>query len=200
VSLDERSSLWLAKVTNSDAATGVLTGTAITYDQPVDRGKDWDGFMLREGMRPGAFAEQLKDPARVKILWQHDREDPIGRVTGFSDKPVRLDFAAALDIDPLVPNAGRARAQLQSGTLQELSVGFDWDKWSEQVDEDARTRTIWHERAQLREVSVVTWGAQGVGAAAASMNADAGGRSMLALHGRRARAQFSRSMLAGLRA
>jgi HK97 family phage prohead protease len=194
-----RASVWLATVKTADAEAGVFTGTAVSYDMAVARGKDWDGFTLQEGVRAGAFAEQVKDPARVKILWQHDSEDPIGHVTGLADRPARLDFSAVLDIDPLVPNAGRVRAQLKSGTLSELSIGFDWDKWTEEVDEDARTRTIWHSRAQLREVSVVTWGAQGDFASAASVAAETGGRSVIALRGRRAQAQLSLALLAGLR-
>lgn len=194
-----RGTVWLATVKTADAEAGVFTGTAVTYDMPVVRGKDWDGFTLMEGVRAGAFAEQVKDPARVKILWQHDSGDPIGHVTGLADRPARLDFSAVLDIDPLVPNAGRARAQLKSGTLNELSIGFDWDKWSEEVDEDARTRTIWHSRGQLREVSVVTWGAQADGALTASVASDMGGRSVIAMRGRRAQAQLSLALLAGLR-
>lgn len=198
LAIDMRESLWRSSVAKADAETGVFTGRAVAYDTPVDRGKDWDGYTIREGVRPKAAAAQLADPARVKILWQHDPDDPIGHVTGFADAPAALDFEALLDIDPMVPSAQRARLQIQSGTLTDLSIGFRWDKWVEEVDEDAMTRTIWHERIQLIEVSVVTWGAQGAKARAKSVQ-NANG-SLLTLQARRARATLARQALAGLRA
>lgn len=180
-------------VASVDPDAGVFTGRAATYGLPVDRGRDWDGLMLREGIRSGAFAAQLTDPARVKVLWQHDQADPIGHVTALKDSPDGLDFTARLDLDPLVPSAGRARLQMQSGTLTDLSVGFAWEKWTEDEDEDERTRTIWHERAQLREVSTVTWGAQGDAASASSVHRP--GSELLVRRARIARATLARQRL-----
>lgn len=135
---------------------GIITGTAAKYDFRVQRAP-----RLFEGIRAGAFAAQVKAPNRVLVLWNHDRNEPIGRATSLADVDGRLDFEARITRHEDVPTARKALALLEDEVVEEISVGFDWGKWS--VEEDAETGevTYWHDRAVLREFSVVPFGAMG---------------------------------------
>jgi HK97 family phage prohead protease len=138
----------------STSPEGIITGTAARYDFKVQRAP-----RLFEGIRAGAFAAQVKAPNRVMVLWQHDRNEPIGRATSLKDVDGRLDFEARITSSPDVPTARKAMALLADEVIEEVSVGFDWGKWT--VEEDEEGTTYWHDRAVLREFSVVTFGAMG---------------------------------------
>jgi HK97 family phage prohead protease len=131
---------------------GRITGTATKFDQVVDRG---EGLGLE--IAPGAFAAAAKDPGRVKILWQHDIESPIGHLTALTRVGDRLDVDGRISTSAAVPRAAEALALLRDGVIDELSVGFEWLQW---VEREADGRHIFRvERARLLEVSVVTFGA-----------------------------------------
>lgn len=136
------------------AENGEFVGTAFQYGETVQRGPR---YALR--IEPGAFAAQLADPHRVKILWQHDRDNPIGVVTEFNDTKKALTFKARIIDNPAVPRAAEALALLRDGVLDELSIGFDWEKFRE--EQEPNMTTIVHTKARLREISVVTFGALG---------------------------------------
>jgi HK97 family phage prohead protease len=132
---------------------GTLTGPICAYHRPVDSG--WVTIEIL----PGAFSAQLKDPARVKVLWQHDWSEPIGRAVSFDDNTKRLSATARIIDDPKVPTAQKALALMRAGDIDELSVGFRIQKWTEEREGDD---VLWKvSRAGLREFSVVTFGAQG---------------------------------------
>lgn len=135
--------------------SGTITGTAAAYSTPIQRGTG-----LQEMIKPGAFAKQLADPGRVKILWQHDTRSLIGRVHSFDDNPTRLGITAKIIESAHVPQAMEALALLREGMIDELSVGFDWVKFSESKAANGDMR-ITHETARLREISLVTFGALG---------------------------------------
>lgn len=84
----------------------------------------------RTSFDPEVFVDSLgvKMPA---ILWAHDDHDPIGRWVDADNTRSRLRLAGQLDLamipdtnTPAVPSAHRAWAQLNSGTINEFSVGF----------------------------------------------------------------------------
>lgn len=103
----------------------------------------------RTTFAPGVFTDSLSERL-PRMLWVHDLSEPIGRWTDVDDNSERLRLAGELDLDPDVPLARRALAQMRSGTLQEFSVGF-----SRQADEadPANPGATRITRALLPEVS-----------------------------------------------
>jgi HK97 family phage prohead protease len=157
-----------ATVDAVDEEAGTITGIAVRYGIEVPRGGRYF-----EVVQPGAFARQVADPARVSVLWQHDSDSPIGRASALDDNEERLAFVAKISQNADVPDARKALALLREGIVDEISVGFQWQKWSEQRTDDKTT--ILHERARLREFSVVTFGALGREARVLTVAADQGG-------------------------
>jgi len=104
---------------------------------------------------PGCFADSLRERLPV-FAWAHSWSEPIGRATRLvrDDQVLELEFR--LDVGSTVPRADQAYAQLQSGTLDEFSVGFRRMVGGSYQDEDGRTHFT---RATLDEVSVVLAGA-----------------------------------------
>lgn len=149
-----------------DVKDGVITGIAAAYDTKITRGDS-----LFEMLKPGVFAAQVKDPARVPILWQHETDSPIGRVTGLQDSVSNLRFAAKVSQDERIPDATRATALLEAGIIDEMSVGFAWQKWEQVRDDDGLT--IVHTRSRLKEISLVTFGALGREARVLTLASDA---------------------------
>lgn len=89
----------------------------------------------------GAFARSLKERGpgsnasqKILFLWQHDQKDPIGRFLVLKEDNFGLYFEA--EVDP-VPSGERALIQINSGTINQFSTGFDfiWDRL--EWDEDA---------------------------------------------------------------
>jgi HK97 family phage prohead protease len=90
---------------------------AIRYDYPVDT-------LPPTVIAPNAFAASLKEAGdRVLVFWSHDSSDPIGRPAKFDDTPEGLRITFRLD--DAAPNGRRAAAQIKSGTLTDVSIGFD---------------------------------------------------------------------------
>lgn len=151
---EARTTILRAKITASDEP-GTLSGQAVPYDVDIEAG----GPRIVQVITRGAFSRQLADPSRVKVLWQHRHDAPIGRVTALRDTAAGLQFAAKVIDDQAVPHGAEAMALIRAGVLDEVSVGFEWDRFTEETDGD--TFRVVHERARLLEVSVVTHGAAG---------------------------------------
>lgn len=133
---------------------GEFTGRAVPYGLEVEL---FPG--LREVFRRGAFAAQMKDPGRVKVAYRHG--EIIGRAVELEERDDGLWVRGRISDDADLPDARKALAQLRSGLIDELSVGFQPIKGGMTVTDDDKG-TLWeHKRAALREISVVPWGAYG---------------------------------------
>lgn len=110
-----------------------------------------DSFNTR--WAPGVFTDSLRSHLPV-LAWGHDWADPIGRATAWEDGTDGPYMTFRLDDPDKVPRAGQALAQLQSGTLTDVSVGI-LRRSDEPNDDGSRTIT----RADLDEVSLVLRGA-----------------------------------------
>ncbi|MEI8082270.1 MAG: HK97 family phage prohead protease [Actinomycetes bacterium] len=173
MSTKERYTTLSAPVENFNETSGTLSGRAVAYDTKVDRG--WCTMSIA----PGAFAKQIAaDPGRIKILWQHDTYEPIGKVTELTDTSAHLSISAKLSESPAIPAALRTLALLREGLIDELSIGFDWVKWEESTNKDG-TVHLRHTQARLREISVVTFGAMGQKARVQTVNSGVSGRQTL---------------------
>lgn len=148
-----RASEFRAKVQASEEP-GTISGVAVPLGVEIDQG------FLKHIVEPGAFAAQAKDPARVKLLYQHDWNSPIGALSMLEERDQAVWFAGRILDSDKVPKAQEALELIRAGVLDEVSVGFEWVKWSEEHLDDGSI-LIRHTKARLNELSVVTFGAAG---------------------------------------
>lgn len=131
-----------------------LAGTACAYGRPVDR-----GYGMYLVLEPGCFAEQVPYAGRVKVLWQHRDDRPLGLLDTLDDGPGELRFTGWISGDPTVAEAANAAALLGQRIIDEVSVGFRILRYVREEDSEADTVTYRIVKAHLDEVSLVTWGA-----------------------------------------
>jgi len=135
---------------------GVINGRAVPYRHTIDLGGVFERF------EPGAFADQVKDPSRVKVCLEHGQ--PVGLVTRLEERADGLHFTAEIPNEPDIPETMKARAMIRRGIADELSVGFNSLPGGTTVEHDKTRATYVHRRARLLEISLVPWGAYGRGA------------------------------------
>lgn len=121
---------------------------------------DSDGDLLVKG----CFAKSINDRGpesstnrKIAFLWQHDMRDPIGKIMKIEEREDGAYATVQLSDFDAVPNAKRAYYQLQEGTLNQFSFGFNyiWDK----MDYDEEKDVFIIMEVKLYEISVVTMGA-----------------------------------------
>ena len=125
------------------ADDGTIELLAVSYGITDDYGTQF---------QRGTFTESLEQRLPV-IAFGHDWSDPIGRATAFREDDDGLYLTARLDIGGAVPRADQAYAQLRSGTLTDVSVGFM------RTSSEDRDGHVMITKAELDEVSVVLRGA-----------------------------------------
>lgn len=101
----------------------------------------------------GVFTDSL-ERRLPRITWGHDWAEVIGRYVDYRDTPDGLTLIGQLDDFDAVPRARQAYAQLQSGTIDEFSVGFRATDTYKDADGRKHFRT-----AILDEVALVLSGA-----------------------------------------
>ena len=125
-----------------EAGDGAFSGYAAVTGN-VDLGGD---IILK-----GAFSEWLDkaDPSRVRVLWQHDWNNPIGKTLSMreDDNGLAVDGELLLDIQ----KAQEARTLVKNNAIDGLSIGFRIDDFS--YDND--TRII--KKLSVMEYSFVTF-------------------------------------------
>lgn len=106
----------------------------------------------RDVIEPGAFSKTIKENKRVKVLWQHDPWQPIGKPT------VMEEDNHGLYVKAKVANTSLGRDVMElmrSGVIDEMSIGFNTikDEW----DNEDNVRRI--KEVKLWEFSPVTFAA-----------------------------------------
>lgn len=98
-----------------DGDTGEFRGYASLWGLP-DLGKDV--------VEPGAFRDSLgkRGAAGVRMLWQHDPAQPIGRWLALAEDARGLKVHGRLNL--AVARARELHALLREGALDGLSIGF----------------------------------------------------------------------------
>lgn len=126
------------------APDGVFEGYASLFRVP-DLGKDV--------VEPGAFRDSLarRGPSGVKLLWQHDPAEPLGRWLSLVEDSRGLFVRGRLSL--AVARAREIHALMREGAIDGLSIGFR----SERARTEPRTGLRRLERVDLWEVSVVTF-------------------------------------------
>lgn len=102
---------------------------------------------------PGVFNDSLEERLPT-LTFGHSWQDPIGRATAWREEPEGLYLTFRLDLHDDVPRARQAWAQISSGTLDDVSVGF-----MRQADRTADDGVEEITKAVLDEVGVVLRGA-----------------------------------------
>jgi HK97 family phage prohead protease len=131
-----------------DGVEGRFVATVLRYNV-VD---DYDTVFL-PGVFDGSLARRMP-----RIVWAHDWAEPLGRWTGreLSDDSV-LRLVGEMDDFDAVPQARRAWAQMQSGTIDQFSVGFMPEEAQPVIVESREV--LGFTRGRLDEVSLVLVGA-----------------------------------------
>ncbi|HEX7002360.1 MAG TPA: HK97 family phage prohead protease [Trueperaceae bacterium] len=104
-------------------------------------------------IQPGAFTRTLaNDRGRIKVLWQHDPSNPIGKPLQMTEDDRGLHVTARIADTTL----GRdAMALFEAEVVDELSIGYD--AVVEEWDNDRGVRLL--REIKLWEFSPVTWAA-----------------------------------------
>lgn len=126
-----------------------FTGYASVFNSSSE---DLGGF--REFVAPGAFKRSLQARNEIKLLWNHDTNEPLASVRGGSLELV--EDQRGLKVTAKLPNTTRGRdvAELiRSKVIDSMSFGFNVikDSWSN----NGSVRTL--ESVRLHEVSIVTF-------------------------------------------
>lgn len=155
--LDTRATVRMdAGTVQAGTDAGMVRGTSCRYSVPVDR-----GFGLWLELVPGCFAAALRDVARVKILWQHDDDEPIGLIRALTDSEEKLDYEGWITDSADVPTGRKALSLVGDRIVTQVSIGFDIQKYERIEDIEADKVTYRVIKGVLREHSPVTWGAFG---------------------------------------
>lgn len=138
-----------------DEGEGVFEAVVLRYNVRDDYNTEF---------APGLFDKSLRE-RMPRIAWGHDWREVIGRWTDFRTDGTMLVLRGQLDLMmipgtqvPAVPLAHQAYAQLQSGTMDEFSVGFVPEAFEDIQDADGDYYRRFTQ-GRLEEVSIVLAGA-----------------------------------------
>lgn len=131
-----------------------ISGYAAVFNN-VDKVKD----KLIKGCFSKSIAErgpQSNANDKIILLWQHDQKEPLGKITKLEETDEGLYFEAIIDE---IEIGDRALKQLESGTLNQFSIGFsyDWEKYRYDSENDCNIIS----EVKLYEISIVTIGCNG---------------------------------------
>lgn len=120
----------------------------------------------RDIVMPGAFTNTLQQNSRIKMLWQHRADMPIGGYTLAKEDETGLYVEGQINLD--VEKGREAYALLKSGDVDGLSIGY------RTVREEFNNNTLVNSliEVDLREISVVTFPANDLSVVASVKSAD----------------------------
>ena len=111
----------------------------------------------------GCFAKSIQDRGpesqandKIIMLWQHDQHEPIGKISVLTEDEKGLYFEAVIDD---VERGNQAIKQLESGTLNQFSIGYSY-VW-EKCEYDQERNAFIVKEVVLYEISVVSIGCNG---------------------------------------
>lgn len=109
-------------------------------------------------LEPGAFATTLeRDRARIRILWQHDTDSPIGLPTLLEETPQGLHIRGRIS---KTMQGQEALTLMRDGVVSELSIGFDAVREFTVNDPSGLAEPVRHlQEVKLWEISLVTFAA-----------------------------------------
>ncbi|MER5171596.1 HK97 family phage prohead protease [Thioclava kandeliae] len=132
-----------------DSSTGEFEGYASTFGGEPDS----YGDVIAVGAYADSLAQHAAKGTMPKMFWQHDPAEPIGRWLEMAEDTRGLRVKGRLNMG--VRRGQEAYALLKEGDIDGLSIGYRIKQHS--VDADTGIWTL--EKLELREVSVVSIGA-----------------------------------------
>ena len=99
---------------------------------------------------PGAFKENL-NRNKIKLLWQHNPDEPIGSIIDIYENDVGLYITAHLLLG--IQKAEEVYLMLKTGAINGLSIGYIPIEYD--VDHKSGARVL--KQVELWEVSLVTF-------------------------------------------
>jgi HK97 family phage prohead protease len=129
---------------NIDAATRTIRGTALPWSEIASK------FGVRFRFERGAL-QWSDDIGRVKMLRDHDFQQPLGRATALTTGDAGLEVAFSIARGA---EGDRAIELAQDGVLDGMSVGVEFDEATDTVPDPDNEGVILIRRATLREVSL----------------------------------------------
>lgn len=134
----------------SDLANRIVAGYTTLWSTRNDRGWQW---------LKGAFTKSITERGpesnakqKIKFIYHHDPADPMSLFQILAENTIGFYFRTK-PLDP-VPSADRTLLQLESGTLNNFSMGVypDWLK----AEYDDKTDTIFFAEGEVHEISPVS--------------------------------------------
>ncbi len=122
--------------------TGMFSGYAAIFER-ADAGRDI--------IAAGAFQRALKNNPKLPLLWQHDAQAPIGRISDLLEDKNGLKVLGALTLN--AQQGHDAWALIKSGAVTGLSIGYRTRR--AQLDRRANIRRLID--LDLIEISLVTF-------------------------------------------
>lgn len=139
------------KEVSFDSEKRVISGYAAIFGN-IDKAKD---VLIK-----GCFSQSIKDRGpesaandKIIMLWMHDMNEPIARITMLKEDDKGLYFEAAIDD---VDRGNQALKQLESGTLNQFSIGYRYVWENCEWDDDKGCLIV--KEVVLFEISVVSIG------------------------------------------
>lgn len=143
-----------SKDVNYDGESRTISGYASVFGN-----KDKAGDILIKGCFSKSIQDRGPESAandKIIMLWMHDMNEPIGRLAVLYEDDKGLYFEAPIDD---VPRGNQAIKQLESGTLNQFSIGYQY-VW-ENCEYDAEKDAFMVKEVKLHEISVVSIGCNG---------------------------------------
>lgn len=131
--------------------TGLISGYLSKFDN-----EDSYGDIVRKG----AFVESIEaikaSGRKLPVLWQHNRDEPIGYYTELKEDDTGLWFEAQLLIESVV-KASEAYALLKTGVISGMSIGYFIKEFTVIDDNNGWDSSYELIKVDLKEGSVVTF-------------------------------------------
>lgn len=134
----------LPQAPEASGETGVFEGYASLFGVPD---------LAKDVVAPGAFSESLarRGAAGVRLLWQHDPAEPLGRWLSVAEDSRGLHVRGRLNL--AVERAREIHALLREGAVDGLSIGYRVER--ARAERATGLRRL--EKLDLWEISVVTF-------------------------------------------
>ena len=146
-----------------DARSAVVHETKLLPQSPVGvtEAGTFEGYaslfgvpdLAKDVVSPGAFADSLsrRGAAGIRLLWQHDPAEPLGRWLSIAEDARGLHVRGRLNL--AVERAREINALLQEGAVDGLSIGYRVER--ARAERATGLRRL--EKLDLWEISVVTF-------------------------------------------
>lgn len=149
-----KSLAFYAKEVMYDSESRTISGYAAIFNN-IDK----SGDILLKGCFSKSIQERGPESSandKIIMLWMHDMHEPIGHITVLREDDRGLYFEAVIDD---VERGNQALKQLESGTLNQFSIGYSyvWEKCEYDSDRDC----LLVKEVILYEISVVSIGCNG---------------------------------------